>query len=382
MNTLLNIQPSPARALALAVIHRIYISGHHVQAVLTQEINTRSIPTHEIPLATELIYGYLRYALRINAILKRYLPKIEKIPQALLLYLGIAIYEFLYLDSSIPASVIFYTVECVKQRYSIAFGRLANAVLRSILRHASEYRSIQSPIASNIPTAEDIAMSYSLPYYIWEYLVTRFQDHAHRYAQHFLARPCHTEDDSNPSTRILFEQLGLPNNTNALIWDCCSGIGGKRMTLNTFGFHNVIGSDCSLRKISQQNNSEGILLCADATTPPFHKESFDMVIADVPCSGTGTLRKRPDIKIHRKEHDIATLCALQNNIITNIAPTIKPKGLLLYITCSICMEENEKQIRNFITRNNNFSLEQEYILPPIDDINDIFYGAVLYKKRS
>lgn len=75
---------------------------------------------------------------------------------------------------------------------------------------------------------------------------------------------------------------------------------------------------------------------------------FDRILLDAPCSATGIIRRQPDIKVLRKEQDIAALSAGQTQLLTSLWPLLKPGGILLYATCSILPEENEQILAQFI----------------------------------
>jgi 16S rRNA (cytosine967-C5)-methyltransferase len=82
----------------------------------------------------------------------------------------------------------------------------------------------------------------------------------------------------------------------------------------------------------------------------------DLVIADVPCSGFGVIRKKPEIR-YKKEEDIADLPALQQKIIANLAGYVKPGGVLLYSTCTLLRRENEDVVNRFLDENKEFAPE-------------------------
>ena len=89
---------------------------------------------------------------------------------------------------------------------------------------------------------------------------------------------------------------------------------------------------------------------------PDFAEKFDAVLCDVPCSGTGVINENPDIKLNRKEGDIASLTKIQLAILTNCSRYVKSGGMLYYSTCSILPEENDSIAVNFLKDNPNFTL--------------------------
>lgn len=380
MNTFIRLQESPARKLVFSTLHRVYSYTEHVQEAFSRESSRMKTPQEEIPLATEIIYGYLRYAIRIDAIIKEHIHKPKTIPKALFFILGVAVYEILYIDASLEHRVIFHTVESIKKRYNIVLSKLTNAVLRNIARKKEIYKDIQYSFSFTKTIEEQYSLQYSLPLFMWKILEERFQEEAHTYARQYLLRPHKTETSINPSTQHLFQVLQLEEFLQGTIWECCSGIGGKRKALEFYDIYPTIVSDNRIEKIVyQDDNNRSLFLCADATKPPLYNESIDTILVDIPCSGLGTLRKRPDIKIHRKEKDIENIIALQKTILHGILPVVKKGGYILYITCSICVEENEKQIEEYIRQTKQVELLRDYTIKTTDNTNDIFYGAVLQK---
>jgi 16S rRNA (cytosine967-C5)-methyltransferase len=77
---------------------------------------------------------------------------------------------------------------------------------------------------------------------------------------------------------------------------------------------------------------------------------FDAILLDAPCSATGVVRRQPDILLHRRESDIAELVRLQARLLKALWPTLAPGGVLLYATCSILRDENDRQIAAFVAR--------------------------------
>ena len=83
---------------------------------------------------------------------------------------------------------------------------------------------------------------------------------------------------------------------------------------------------------------------------------FDRILLDAPCSGTGVIRRHPDIKLLRQLDDVGKLVILQQALLQTLWQTLKPGGILLYATCSVLPEENEQQVEAFLTRNEDARL--------------------------
>lgn len=85
---------------------------------------------------------------------------------------------------------------------------------------------------------------------------------------------------------------------------------------------------------------------------------FDKILLDAPCSGTGVIRRHPDIKLLRKPKDINKLCKTQASMLSNLWTCLKPGGIFLYATCSVLIKENEGQIENFLNQTNDAKIEK------------------------
>jgi 16S rRNA (cytosine967-C5)-methyltransferase len=97
------------------------------------------------------------------------------------------------------------------------------------------------------------------------------------------------------------------------------------------------------------------MVVADATADlPFANASFDRVLVDAPCSGTGTLRRNPEIRWHLKASDVAELSSKQTRILAHAAQMVRPGGILLYSTCSLEEDENEAVAEEFLKEHASF----------------------------
>ena len=89
----------------------------------------------------------------------------------------------------------------------------------------------------------------------------------------------------------------------------------------------------------------------------FNDEPFDRVLADVPCTGTGTLSKKPDIKWKKDLFDLRGILKTQQKLLVKASQLVKPGGIVVYSTCSIEPEENFQVVKKFLEENPNFKLE-------------------------
>jgi len=145
---------------------------------------------------------------------------------------------------------------------------------------------------------------------------------------------------------------------NHLVLDLCAAPGGKTAAiLERYGHSvSVLAVDIDKQRLNrvkdnlQRLNLQATLLAADASEPATWSgnQFFDRILLDAPCSATGVIRRHPDIKILRRESDIDALQALQTKILNAAWKLLKPRGILLYATCSILKQENVQQIEGFL----------------------------------
>ena len=102
---------------------------------------------------------------------------------------------------------------------------------------------------------------------------------------------------------------------------------------------------------------------------------FGTILVDAPCSGLGTLARRPEIRLRRTEEDVVRLLRTQREILDAVAKRLRPGGLLIYMTCTLNPAENQGQVADFLSRHPNARLESEYATPPDSPLGEFFYAA-------
>ena len=152
----------------------------------------------------------------------------------------------------------------------------------------------------------------------------------------------------------------------ARIADLCAAPGGKALTLAARG-NVVVAADRSIERLRlvrenvnrvRQQGGRRIrvnMVQADALAPPVSRP--DMLLLDVPCTGTGTLRRNPDIRWSLTPDRLNEMAALQSRILDACADVVPSGGMLVYATCSLEPEENEEQIESFVARRPEFQMD-------------------------
>lgn len=119
-----------------------------------------------------------------------------------------------------------------------------------------------------------------------------------------------------------------------------------------------------IRENLNRLNLNAKLIAGDSTKPKdwWDQKLFDRILLDAPCSATGVIRRHPDIKLLRTPKDIQNAQVMQKLLLNSLWPLLKPGGLFLYATCSILPEENEEQIKNFISKNKDCKVVNKEIV--------------------
>ncbi|MFN2456011.1 MAG: 16S rRNA (cytosine(967)-C(5))-methyltransferase RsmB [Pyrinomonadaceae bacterium] len=149
------------------------------------------------------------------------------------------------------------------------------------------------------------------------------------------------------------------------VLDVCAAPGGKttHVALNTNDEAQIFAGDVREQRLRtlleacarQDVKSVRVAVFDAIAALPFPEGSFDRVLVDAPCSGTGTLRRNPEIRWRIKKNDIAELAQRQQRILARAAPVVRPGGgRLLYSTCSIEPEENESVVKSFLADHHSF----------------------------
>ena len=166
------------------------------------------------------------------------------------------------------------------------------------------------------------------------------------------------------------------------VLDACAAPGGKSAHILERANNdlNLQALDISERRCEQLHSTlarldlDAQIITADASQTEqwdVPEGGYDRILIDAPCSGLGVIRRHPDIKHHRRPSDIETLNKVQQRLLSSLWSTLKPNGLMLYMTCSVLPSENEGQIETFI---NNYS---DAIIEKIDhpDALTLTHGA-------
>lgn len=171
----------------------------------------------------------------------------------------------------------------------------------------------------------------------------------------------------------------LPLNDGMRVLDYCAGGGGKTLAMAARADLSLTAHDAipaRMKDLPARAARAGIAVAQAETGALARMPPFALVLADVPCSGTGTWRRGPAAKWTLTPDRLAGLVALQAEILDRAARLVAPGGWLIYMTCSLLSPENRDQIDRFLTRNHGFALRHDRLYTPLEG-GDGFYAAHL-----
>lgn len=430
-----------ARETALAVLTRCTASIP-VQAALDTALRAAKLSSRDAALVTELSYGCLRTEIKLSYLLSLVLRAADRLPPAMILILKLAAYELLSLQKVPDHAAVNTAVTAVRARWGKSLAGVANGALRSLIRLRPEL----SPafFAARFPDpAERLAAEHSLPGWIAELWLQAYgPEQAERLAIASARSPrlCVRINALRPEALRLREQLlaaggvsvgpwgvrvapgfqmdalsewqqegllsfqgsGSLEILEALdaahwespLWDACAGRGGKTCALMERGLRLLAASDTSLRRITGLReeirrlklNSAPLFLGSAAQTPfAFERRPETAprtVLLDVPCSGLGTLARKPDLRRLRKPEHLPPLYQLQAAMLEEAWRIVAPGGCIAYLTCAVNPDENEKRIAAFLAVHPQAVLIRQHQPEPDDCGADMLFGALIGKKTS
>lgn len=171
----------------------------------------------------------------------------------------------------------------------------------------------------------------------------------------------------------------LPVAPGQTVFDACAGGGGKALALAARGAK-VTAYDSDPRRMADLPARARRAGVAISVSDDWPTERFDLVVADVPCSGSGTWRRTPDAKWRLTPERLDALRRTQASILARASERVAPGGHLAYLTCAFTDIENETQVAEFMSETPDFACLWQRRLGPLDDC-DGFFGALLKRER-
>jgi len=384
--------------------------------ILIKEYMNRMTNIKDRNLLNITVNGVLENKIYLDWIIKKLSKtKFSKISKKVLENLRIGIYQIEFLDNINPKTVVFESVEEAKKEKNKHLHKFVNGVLRSYIRRRDELNNE----IKKLEKEKYLSIKYSYPLSFINKLKKEFEDEKVKEILISLnQRPSFTirtnttlinreelmkklDEKGVKSKKTEFSKFGikilnsdflsikniydnglfsvqgessmisseiLSPKLNSKVLDLCSAPGGKGLHLaemmNNTG--TVECRDIYINKVNTIENHIKRLKIKNARTKvedasKVNKDNlnkYDYCIVDVPCSNSGTIRKKPEIKYKTDFNNLTELRDKQLKILENAGEYLKPEGIMIYSTCSIFKEENLDIINRFLQLNKNFILDE------------------------
>jgi len=390
---------SPARLAAFDILLRVEQQAAYASELLHSS-RRQKLSSADHRLATELVMGVLRWrSLLDQAVGENSSLKLDKLDLEVLTSLRLAAYQLMFLDRVPPPAAIHDSVELVKRARKRSAAGFVNALLRRLA--GSGKKALSRTACEDLTTAPELARLFGHP----EWLVARWVfsfgsetarricaygqqvpevslamgecdrpealekqgiqlgpgfllTHSRRVTRGDLPRFPGAESPSLVIQDEASQLVALLVGQGSQILDCCAAPGGKaRLLAGRNPKARVVAAELHphrarlLRKLDAAGNLH--VIAADARALPL-QPGFDRVLADVPCSGTGTLARNPEIKWRLTQDDLFDFHRRQLEILCAVMPQVAAQGRLVYSTCSLEPEENEQVVEAALERDGSF----------------------------
>jgi 16S rRNA (cytosine967-C5)-methyltransferase len=401
--------PSISRKIAFDVLQRVEAEGAYASDALHAELDVgpaaAKLKAQDAALTTELTMGVLRWRRLLDFLIERYTSKpVERLDLAVAIALRMGVYQMRFLEKIPVRAAVNESVELVKRARKSSAAPLVNAVLRKIAADAKS--PADKFLLPGMSAAERLAILHSHPAWMVKRWLARLGEaqtiallEANNHTPR-LSLSVHAVEQRDETIRAL-ETSGLriepgallksafaasggsPARTEAFragqisiqdeasqaiplllgvragdrVLDLCAAPGGKTAALARAAGESgtVVAADLHahrLRAMAAQLKRLGLqnvqLIQLDATSPLPLRATFDKVLVDAPCSGTGTLARHPEIRWRLRPEQLAESREQQKLMLANALDTLAPGGRLVYSTCSIEPEENEEVVAHFL----------------------------------
>jgi 16S rRNA (cytosine967-C5)-methyltransferase len=411
------------RQLAFLALKDIYHRQAYTDIALDRVLRQHQLKSVDRGLLSELVYGIVRRKRTLDALIDQLgKKKAEQQPPELRIIFQIGLYQLRYLDQIPPSAAVNTTVELAKINGLNKLRGVVNGVLRTYLRQAEK----KDPLILPSNPISRLGVLHSFPDWIitifhsqldWgeiEQLCTWFNQPA---TIDLRINPLKTtlEEVKTKLSATGIKVAPIPNLPQALrligsvgnikqlpgfaegwysvqdssaqlvshflnpqpgetIIDACAAPGGKTTHIaELMGDRGLIfGWDSHSKRLQKlqenlsrlQLNSVKVETVDSSKSDKFNHQA-DRVLVDAPCSGLGTLHKRPDIRWRQNPEKIKELSQLQTKILDNASKGVKQGGKLVYATCTLNPVENEEIIRNFLQTHADWKIEipQDNLMP-------------------
>ena len=409
------ISVTNSRQIAFLALQDIYQKQAYTDIALDRFLRQAKINKADRGLACELVYGIVRRRRTLDALIDSLCKKkADRQPPKLRIILHIGLYQLRYLSQVTESAAVNTSVDLAKNN---GLGKLAG-VVNGLLREYLRISSNTDPLVLPTNPVTKLGILHSFPDWIVQTWLKQLEEpEVDRLCNWFNQSPAIDLRVNILKTSIeevetallkagvsvsrlpyLPQALRITGGTGAIqklpgyqegwwivqdssaqlvthlldpqpgetVIDACAAPGGKTTHIAELmqDRGTIIACDRDakrLRKVrsnAQRLNLSSIQTCVgDSLKLEQFKEKSDRVLLDAPCSGLGTLHKRPDIRWRQTPDKIEELSRLQTDLLEQVANWIKPKGVLVYATCTLNPLENEQVIQSFLSSHPHWSIE-------------------------
>ncbi len=421
-----------ARKIALNALCDVRSGGAYSNITLNKYFSENDLSVADKSLATALFYGVLDRTITLDFVLSQHIKtSLKKVQPLALEILREALYQVMYMDKIPDSAAVNEAVKLIKNSKHKHLSGFVNGVLRNILREG-----IKLPDGSDV---KSLGVIYSCP----EWIIKSFiEDYGLENATQLLEHSLHTppvtlrvntlktnatdltkellkENISVCQTKLenaleiaggidvtksiayhngLFHVQDVASQTvvsvlapqsDEKVLDICAAPGGKTFTMaqNMENCGKIVACDLYEKRVELIKKGAKRLGITnidarqnDAVKINNTFENFDVILCDVPCSGLGVIRRKPEIK-YKDITEYKDITLIQSKILENSAEYLKANGRILYSTCTLRRCENEDIIQRFLDKHPQYELKYQRTFMPHVDGSDGFYCALLQKSR-
>ena len=403
------------RKIIVEILDEVFYRGAYSNIELNRRLNNIDADPKDKALITEVVYGTIKYRKTIDVILENFVKTIDDIDKDVLNILRSAVYQMKYLDRVPDYAVVNEAVNLSKIRAK-NLSRFVNGVLRNYLRNKDK------KFEGRLTGSAKLAYEYSFEKWMIDLLIAQYgAEVTEKILAGLNTRPAVTvrvnslkadydevletlENDGYdveegyicPEAIMIKKGSSIEKNElhkqglisvqdesamlvaplldpkeGDIVMDLCSAPGGKathlsEMLMNTgkvYAFdiyeHKLDLIKENVERLGITNIETGIMDAAKLEGK--YVEFADKILLDVPCSGLGIIRKKPEIKWTKNGRELQNIAKIQTQILNNAWLYLKKGGELVYSTCTLNKRENEDIIERFLGRNKDASIEKTFI---------------------
>ena len=403
--------------------------GAYSNIALNETFKTLDINSKEKAFITEIFYGVIRNKKFLDYIIERYTKEIKK--EWIRNLLRISIYQITFMSSD-NKGIVWEATELTKKKYGMTISKFINGTLRNYLRN-------KDTELKRLNDKKNYEVLYSIPKWFYDTLEKQYGDNNLKQAitslkkvpylsvrinklkynekefEKFLEKnniqiikKVDTVYYVNSGLIIISEEFktgkiiaqdassylaakNLGVLSNELVLDICAAPGGKTAVLaeQMENKGEIIAIDIHQHKIKLiETNMKKLgidivkAIVMDARNVNKQGRKFDKILVDVPCSGYGVIRKKPEILYSKNRENIEELAKLQLEILNSAADILKDGGELIYSTCTITDKENTNNIKKFLKERKEFKVEKLYIPENVSGDYDKLGGFCINYKEE